>query len=163
MLPLPGLRHTVVWLVPFFPEKQSHACMVFRFCIIQPRCTSLLTVDERLFVGTCSILSLERQYTLFQIYSRKGNDLSQCNPRDPYTIFCAFLGDSSPPVKLEHFQILWAWPPLAACKKPELFSSPSSPVYGPRDFLPDTALFQPLCPTLLLSLLSPPRKGSLPI
>ena len=31
---------------------------------------------------------MERQYTLFQMYSRKGNILSQCDPGDPYTTLC---------------------------------------------------------------------------
>ena len=35
-------------------------------------------------LAPAGFLSLERQYAIFQIYSRRGNVLSQCDPGDPY-------------------------------------------------------------------------------
>lgn len=51
----------------------------------------LTPADERLFEDAYRILSLERQYTFFQMYSMKGNVFSQCDIGYPYTTFALWV------------------------------------------------------------------------
>ena len=78
-------------------QKSSHTACAWwlEYCDTQGKdATSLsalhqlchLLLNSHSMTSLVSLLSLERQNTLFQMYSRKGNNLSQCDPGDPQTM-----------------------------------------------------------------------------
>lgn len=88
-------RASGVHLTPFCPRKavSLHTCRVAEVCcdsivrscdqVIHPLCTPLSCAAEQHSVAPSNLLSLERQNTVFQIYSRKESHFSQWDPGDP--------------------------------------------------------------------------------
>ena len=80
----------------FVPEKQLHTCVSARsLClstvkncdwVICPLPTSVSCCWVAALYHLEQLLSLKRQNTLFQMHSKKGNVLSQCDPEDLHTI-----------------------------------------------------------------------------
>ena len=77
------------------PEKQSQTCASARILCRNDKNlwpgypSSVYTSVSCYWMATqyclVGLLFLERQNTLFQMYSRRGNILSPCNPKDPHT------------------------------------------------------------------------------
>lgn len=186
---LPPLEQSfsVLWLVPFVPQKQSHACTMARIYGRQQKamtrlytfCYHLFAMPKKghLLVPAWSFIPggawhplpnvlQERKWYLPGWPRRSLHNLWV--PRATNVLLTKSRCYSSTLVKATPFQKLRVWVTLIVCKKPVLISSPNSPLCGLRGFLLvwiDIALSKPFSLSLshffpLERIPSSPQHGS---